>query len=65
MAEMEVMPAKIKMTMNHIIGLALAPVKEDIPEENCMAAKPKDVAKPSTVAIIASSSTTTPAPRRD
>ncbi|QCY48480.1 hypothetical protein GcLGCM259_2773 [Glutamicibacter creatinolyticus] len=64
-AEIAVIPANTAMTISHIIGLEVIPVKEVIPELNCRAANPKEVASPSTVAMMASSSTTTPAPRCD
>ena len=53
------------MTISQIMGVEDSPVKEASPEVNCSAAKPKEVASPSTVAMIASSSTMTPAPRWD
>ena len=48
----------------HMTGPDSSPVKEVTPELNCMAANPNEVARPSTVAIMASSSMTTPAGRR-
>ena len=62
-AEMAVKLPRAMMTAGHINGLEAIPVKEVTPELNCMAAKPNDVANPRTVAMMASSSTMTPAPR--
>ena len=62
-AETAVSPPSTTITRNQTVGPEVMPVKEVSPELNCMAAKPKDVASPRTVAMIASSSMITPAGR--
>ena len=64
-AETAVSPPRPRITSSQTPELGESPVKDASPELNCMAAKPKDVARPRTVAMMASSSTTTPAPRCD
>src|SRR5699024_8163985 len=55
--------ANAPITIIHITGPDPIPGNEVTPEPNCIAANPTDVANPSTVAIIARSSTSTPAGR--
>lgn len=64
-AEIAATLPKPAMTTSQSAGPEVRPVKEVSPDENCMAAKPKEVDRPRMVAMIASNSMTTPAPPRD
>lgn len=62
-AEIAANRARAAMTRTHTARPGSRPVNVARPEVNCMTAKPKEVARPRTVAMIASNSTITPAGR--